>query len=131
MLMSVGVVMVKKILEAQPFLWVVELRLFGGVAAMLLLMLVRGQVTRVVAVYRAPHRWGTVLTASFLGGYVATLLWLGGYRLLPASEASIYNEAQASFIVLFAWLMLGESISARKLAGLALTVAGVIVMLLV
>lgn len=131
MLMSVGVVMVKEILERQPFLWVVELRLLGGVAAMLGLVLVRGGVSKLLAAYRAPHRWGTVLTASFLGGYVATLLWLGGYRLLPASEASIYNEAQASFIVLFAWLILGESIGARKLAGLALTVAGVIVMLLV
>jgi drug/metabolite transporter (DMT)-like permease len=131
MLMSVGVVMVKEILERQPFLWVVELRLLGGVAAMLLLVMLRGQWRRLWVVYRSPHRWGTILTASFLGGYVATLLWLGGYRLLPASEASIYNEAQASFIVLFAWLILGERISARKLAGLALTVAGVVVMLLV
>lgn len=131
MMMSVGVVMVKTILENQPFLWVVELRLAGGVAAMLLLMVLRGQVRQVIGVYRAPHRWGTVVLASSLGGYLATILWLGGYRLLPASEASIYNEAQASFIVLFAWLILGESISARKLAGLALTVAGVIVMLLV
>ncbi len=83
-----------------------------------------------VAAYRQPHPWKWTLLGSLLGGYVAMLTWLAGYKLIPASEASIYNEAQGSFIVLFAWLILGESIDARKLAGLALTVAGVIVMLL-
>jgi len=33
------------------------------------------------------------------------------------------------FIVLLAWLMLGERISGRKLAGAGLTLGGVIVML--
>lgn len=131
LLVAVGVVMVKPVLERHEFLWVVEIRLLGGVAAMLLIMFLRGRAKKVWAVYQAPHRWGTVLLGSFLGGYLVTLLWLGGYRLLPASEASIYNEAQASFAVLFAWLILGETINRQKLAGLALTVAGVIVMLLV
>lgn len=130
-LMAVGVVMVKEILESRPFLWVVEWRLIGGVAGMLALLTVRRRWAASLAVYRAPHPWGMTLFASFLGGYLAMMLWLGGYRLLPASVASIYNEAQASFIVLFAWLILGEPMEPRKLAGLALTVAGVLVMLLV
>ena len=41
-----------------------------------------------------------------LGGYLAMLLWLAGYKLIPASDASIYTEAQGAFIVLFAWLFL-------------------------
>ena len=58
------------------------------------------------------------------------ILWLAGYKLIPASEASIYNEAQASFILLFAWLILKEPISTRRLAGLGFTLAGVMTMLL-
>ncbi|MEJ2534956.1 MAG: DMT family transporter [Gammaproteobacteria bacterium] len=130
-LMAVGVVMVKEILETRPFLWVVEWRLLGGVAGMLVVLTLRRRWGAALAVYRAPHPWRMTLFASFLGGYLAMILWLGGYRLLPASVASIYNEAQASFIVLFAWLILREPMEGRKLAGLGFTIAGVAVMLLV
>ena len=58
------------------------------------------------------------------------LLWLAGYKLIPASVAAILNETSTSFIVLLAWLVLGESINQRKLMGLLLTVAGVMLMLL-
>jgi drug/metabolite transporter (DMT)-like permease len=58
-------------------------------------------------------------------------MWLAGYKLIPASEASILNESANAWIVLLAWLMLGESIGARKLIGLSLASAGVAVMLLV
>jgi drug/metabolite transporter (DMT)-like permease len=51
--------------------------------------------------------------------------------LIPASQASILNETANAWIVLFAWLMLGETIDVRKLAGLLLTFAGVATMLLV
>lgn len=129
-LMAAGAVMVKPVLESHDFTWVIGVRLLGGLAGMLLLGSLGRQWRNVLAGYRKPHPWKWTLLGSFLGGYVAMLLWLAGYKLIPASEASIYNEAQGSFIVLFAWLILGETIGIRKLAGLALTLAGVIVMLL-
>jgi drug/metabolite transporter (DMT)-like permease len=130
MAMAVGVVMVKGILETRPFMWVAQARLLGGLAGMLLLVTLRGHWGRVMHTYRQPHRWGITLWAGGLGGYFSMMLWLAGYKLISASEASIYNEAQGAFIVLFAWLILGEPIGLRKLAGLGLTLAGVLVMLL-
>jgi drug/metabolite transporter (DMT)-like permease len=59
------------------------------------------------------------------------LFWLAGYRFIPASVASILNESANAWIVLFAWLILGEYIGGRKILGLALTLAGVATMLLV
>ena len=72
-----------------------------------------------------------VITASILAGYLGFILWLAGYKLLPASVAAILNETNAAFIVLLAWLLLGERIDLRKIAGLALTILGVLIMLLV
>ena len=129
-IMAVGVVMVKPILEKGPFLWVVAVRLAGGVLAMLFIMTLRREWGKVIAVYRRPHPWTMTLFACFLGGFGGSILWLAGYKLIPASEASIYNEAQGGFMVLFAWLFLGEAITARKLLGIGLTAAGVLVMLL-
>ncbi len=130
-MMAVGIVMVKEILETRPFLWTVGIRLLGGVAGMLLYVALRHRWREVWSRFRKPHRWLWIVSGSFLGGYLATVLWLGGYMLIPASEASILNETSTAWIVLFAWMFLGEKIGARKLAGLLLTFAGVAMMLLV
>jgi drug/metabolite transporter (DMT)-like permease len=128
-MMAVGIVMVKEILETRPFFWTVELRLLGGVAGMALFMTLRKRWRGVAASYRRPQPWGLITLASFLGAYLAIVFWLAGYKLLPASIAAILNETSNSFIVLLAWLVLGEAISRGKVIGLALTLAGVIIML--
>lgn len=130
-MMAAGVVMVKEILETRSFLWTVELRVVGGVGGMLAYMLVSRQWQSVKRNFSQPQPWGTVMFASFLGAYFALLLWLAGYKLIDASVASVLNETNVSFIVFLAWLMLGERINRRKLVGLGLTSAGVIVMMLV
>jgi len=128
--MAVGVVMVKPLLEQGPFLWVVTLRLAGGVLAMLALVAWRRGWARLLAAYRSPQPWRMTLFACFLGGYVGSIMWLAGYRLIPASEASIYNEAQVVFLVLFAWWFLKEPLDGRRVVGVVLTLTGVLVMLL-
>jgi len=130
-LMAVGIVMVKEILETRSFLWTTEIRLAGGLAGMFAVVALRGKFSEVRRNYSQPLPWKTITLASFLAAYVSMMMWLAGYKLIPASEASILNESANAWIVLLAWLMLGESLDARKLAGLALTSSGVAVMLLV
>lgn len=127
-MMAVGIVMVKEILETRPFLWTVELRMVGGIAGMLVVMMFGGRWQRAKQSFTEPQPWGTVIGASFLAAYVALILWLAGYKLIDASVASALNETNGTFIVLLAWLMLGEKIGRRKLVGVSLTLTGVIVM---
>ena len=129
-LMAVGIVMVKNILETRSFLWTVEIRLLGGLLGMVTVMLLRKRVASVRANFSMPLPWRQITTASFLGAYLSMMLWLAGYKFIPASEASILNESAAAWIVLFAWMFLGESLGLRKVAGLVLTMAGVAIMLL-
>jgi drug/metabolite transporter (DMT)-like permease len=128
--LAAGIVMVKEMLEQRPFLWTVELRMLGGWAGLVLFITLRRSWPQVLARYRQPQPWGVILIATLLASYLGILLWLAGYKLIPASVAAILNETNTSFIVLLAWLVLGESIGRRKLAGLSLTVAGVMLMLL-
>jgi uncharacterized membrane protein len=130
-MMAVGVVSVKEILETRDFLWTVQLRMLGGVAGMLVYMVARSRWQSVKQNFRQPQPWGTVMFASFLGSYFALILWLLGYKMIDASVASILNETNIAFIVLLAWLILGEHINRRKVAGIILTIGGVIVMMLV
>jgi len=130
LMMAIGIVMVKEILESRPFLWTVELRLAGGVAGMMIFMLARGRWHTTMQSFRQPQPWGTIILASFLAAYLSLLLWLAGYKLIDASVASVLNETNGAFIILLAWLMLGEKISRRKLAGISLTLGGVLIMVL-
>ena len=130
-MMAVGIVMVKEILETSSFLWTMGLRFVGGVAGMLAFLLVGKRWQSAKRNFSKPQPWGTILLASFLGAYLALIMWLAGYKLIDASVASILNETNVVFIVFLAWLMLGEHINRRKLVGMGLTVGGVIIMMLV
>ena len=130
-MMAVGVVMVKEILETRPFLWTVLIRMVGGVGGMLLYVTARRNWSLVRSRLRMPQPWHWIVLGSFLGSYLSMMLWLAGYKYIPASQASILNETASAWIVLFAWLILRESIGFRRLLGLFLTFSGAIVMLLI
>jgi drug/metabolite transporter (DMT)-like permease len=131
LMMAIGIVMVKPILEGEHFFATAALRLGAGSAAMLAFVAVTGTWRPVLARYRRPQPWPTIVFASVLASYLSMLLWLGGYRLAPASVASVLNETAAAFIVLFAWWMLSEPLSLRRVAGLGLTFSGVVLILVV
>ncbi len=122
---AIAVVMVKRVLEQQPFLWVVSLRLLGGLLGLLVFygVLRALQGSQTIAWRKQP--WLAITGASFLGTYVAMLLWLGGYKYTQASIASVLNESASVFIVVLAWGLLGEAPTMRKLGGVALTMCGV------
>lgn len=130
-LMAVGIVMVKEILETRPFLWTATIRLAGGIVGMLLYLVLRGRLGTLRRTFSRSLPWGNLVAASVMATYLSMLMWLAGYKLIPASVASILNETANAWIVFLAWAMLGESIGPRKVAGLALTSAGVALMLLV
>lgn len=129
-LMAVGVVMIKEILETRSFMWTVQMRMIGGIAGMLIYVAVRGRFGQLMERYRQPLPWGLIVTASFLGSYLSMMMWLYSYKLIPASVASVLNQSTNAWMVLLAWLILHEYVGMRKIYGLMLTTAGVLIMLL-
>lgn len=129
-LMAVGVVMIKEILETRSFMWTVQMRMIGGIAGMLIYVAVRGRFGLIMQRYRQPLPWGLIVTASFLGSYLSMMMWLYSYKLIPASVSSVLNQSTNAWMVLLAWLVLHEYVGMRKIYGLLLTTAGVLVMLL-
>ena len=128
LLMAVAIVMVKRVLEGQPLLWIVALRLVGGVLGLIAIFLWRGEP---LLPRTAPRvRWRALFFGAFLGQYVSMVLWLAGYKYTKASIAAILNETSSIFIVLLAWIFLHEGMSTRKLLGVACTLSGVACMLL-
>ncbi len=124
--MAVGVVMVKPVLDRAPLLWAVEVRLLGGVAALLLYLAFdprRGQVLRTLLV--RDSRAATV-SSSIVGGYVAMIFWLGGMKLTQVSVASALNQTNTIFVLLFAAWLLHERITRTRVAAIVVAFAGAI-----
>jgi len=128
-LMASAIVMVKRVLEGQPLLWIVLLRLLGGVAGMLVLFAWRGERLPIGRHRTIPLRWPLLVLAAFLGQYVSMVLWMAGYKYTEASVAAVLNETASVFIVLLAALFLREGLDARRIAGVTCTLSGVACML--
>lgn len=129
-LMAVGVLMSKPMLEAHDFLWVVWLRVLAGVGGLLVVVTWQRSAGRLLAEYRAARHWPQIVTAAVAGTYLSMLLWLAGYKYTAASVSAVLNETAALFIVLFAVIFLHERIGRRQIAGIALAMLGVVLMVL-
>ena len=129
-LMAVAIVMVKRVLEGQPLLWVVTLRLAGGAIGLLTAFFWQREPLLPFDPTAPPLRWRILIAGALLGQYVSMMLWLAGYKYTQASVAAILNETSSIFIVILAWLFLREGMSVRKLVGVACTLSGVACMLM-
>lgn len=128
-LMASAIVMVKRVLEGQPLLWIVLLRLVGGLAGMVVLFAWRREPLPFGRRATVRLRWPLLVLAAFLGQYVSMVLWMAGYKYTEASVAAVLNETASVFIVLLAALILHERLDARRVAGVTCTLSGVACML--
>lgn len=127
-LMAVAIVMVKRVLEAQPLLWVTGWRMLGALLGMAVIALARGEV-RYLVPPSVGMPWARLTLAAFLGQFLAMLLWLAGFKYTLASVAAILNETASVFILLLAAIWLKEPLTRRAAIGVGLTLGGVSVML--
>lgn len=128
--MAAGVVMAKPLLERYDFLSIVTLRLVGGVLGMLIFMPSARDLPRIRAAFAGVRHWPHVIAGSVVGTYISMLLWLAGYKYTQASVAAVLNEMAAIFILALAALFLGDRLRPVQLAGSAVAVAGVLLVVL-
>lgn len=125
LLMAAGIVMAKPLLERYDFLWVVALRIAGGLAGMLVEAALLGRFAALPDAYRRVRHWPQVVAGAVVGSYLSMMLWLAGYKYTQASIAAVLNELAAVFILGFAIVFLGERPAARQIAGVMVAVSGV------
>ncbi len=127
-LMACAIVLVKRVLEAQPLFWVTGLRMVGAIAAMFLIAAWRGETAQLKP--QAPGLpWAKLFIAAFVGQFVAMVLWLAGFKYTLASVAATLGETASIFILLLAAFWLKEPLTRRSVLGVVLTFGGVCFML--
>ncbi len=122
--MAVGVVMIKPLLDKAPVLWVLQIRLIGGVAALLLFLAINPARGRILSTLLIRKSRGYTFVSSMIGGYVAMLIWLGGIKFTKASIAAALNQTNTIFVLVFAALILRERITVGRIIAILLAATG-------
>lgn len=110
----------KVVLEIIPPFSLVSLRLILGELTLLLVLFVRGlpKISR--------QQFWQVLGVGFVGYGISLSLQFLGTKLSTAANGSLVTSATPAFVLLFAWMLLGEKITARRLISLFLATLGVV-----
>jgi drug/metabolite transporter (DMT)-like permease len=128
--MGVGIVMIKPLLERSPVLWSIEVRLIGAAASLFIVLGVYRNRKSVIRSIMESKGWKFMIPGSFLGTYIALMLWIGGMKYALASISSALNQASNIFIFVFAAVFLKENITRYKIIGIVLGVIGVFLVML-
>jgi O-acetylserine/cysteine efflux transporter len=75
---------------------------------------------------RAKTSWWAMFGIAAFGGAIQSSLIFAGLAYLPASTAILVVQSQVPFAVLSAWLICGERPSIRRLLGIAVVLAGIV-----
>lgn len=122
--MAVGVVMVKPVLNRTPLLWAVEVRMLGGVAALVLYLIFHPRRRRILGTLLVRESRAATVASSVVGGYIAMMCWLGGMKFTEVSIASALNQTSTIFVMLFAAVILRERITPARVAAILAAFAG-------
>ncbi len=111
----------KAIMESIPPFTLISLRLLLGIASLYLFMRFSGRL-------RLPPRqtFWRIFWVGFIGYGVSIGFQFSGTHLSTASNGALVTSATPAFVVLFAAWLLGEPITRRRLAALALATLGVL-----
>ncbi len=121
---AAGIVLIKKLLEQSPVLWVTQIRLIGGIITLILILLLHPKRKKIILTLRAPQSWVYTICGSFTGAYLAMVIWLGGMKFTQASIASALNQTSSIFVFVMAWLFLKEPANRQRIIGIILGVGG-------
>jgi drug/metabolite transporter (DMT)-like permease len=122
--MAVGIVIIKPLLDRSPLLWATEVRLLGGILMLCVIFLIYPRRGEILSTLMVKKGWQFTFSSSFVGAYLAMIVWLGGMKYTKASIASALNQTSNLFIFIFAWLILKEPITLRRGVGIILAVLG-------
>ena len=109
----------KVVLEIIPPFTLVSLRLLLGIITLVIVLLLRGfpKISR--------REILQVIGVGFIGYGISLSLQFLGTKLSTAANGSLVTSATPAFVLLFAWVLLREKITWRRLVALLLATSGV------
>ena len=127
LLMALGVVLAKPVLEHANAWWVTTTRLAAGLAFLTIQAATTRHRADVIAALRPSRTWLVSVPAGVIGCYLAMILWILGMKHTLASTASVLNQSSTLFVLLLAAVYLHERLNWRKGAAVGLAIVGALI----
>ena len=124
-LMAVGIVVAKPVLESFSLILASTIRLGGGTLVLVVWMAASSKRATYFRVFRPSPGWRTAMPASILGTYVSMILWVGGFKFAPAAIAAVLNQTSTVIALSLATVVLKEVFTKRKFMACLMALAGV------
>lgn len=121
---AAGLVMIKNLLDRSPLIWVVEVRLVGGVVALLAFLPFMRNRRAIISSVFSKRGFKYTLPGSLFGAYLGMVFWLAGMKYALVSIATALSQTSNLLIFVFAAFLLKEPITSRRLAGILMALAG-------
>jgi drug/metabolite transporter (DMT)-like permease len=125
-MMAIGLIMIKRILEAEPLLWVTEWRIIGGLLGLIVILSVYPNRIRVLKTLIVKGSKRYTIIASIVGAYLVLMTWLGGMKYTQASIASALNQTSTILLFILAAIILKEKVTKRKSLSIMIAIAGAV-----
>lgn len=129
-LTAAAIVAVKPVLERSNAWWVATVRLFGGVAFLLVHVAVTRHRAEVLPALVHRKTWRVALPAALVGTYLGFLFWTLGMKHTYATTASVLNQTSNILVLPLARLLLEEPLGPRQWVAMALGFGGAVVVML-
>lgn len=114
----------KVVLDVVPPFALLTMRLALGIVVLAAWVAMRKAWPRLTRV-----QWLSVIGIGLLGYGISLGFQFAGTKLATAANGAVITAATPAFVFLFAWLLLGERISRLRLAALAISTLGVLVVI--
>lgn len=121
-----GILLVKPSFSTVPLFWLIAYRMgIGTISSSLALFYCPKPLQQLKTLWSCEQK-GVVYGSFVMSSYIALSLWVAGYKYLQAPIAAILNQTSTIFTVLFAVVLLRESLTFKKVASALLASIGVL-----
>lgn len=122
--MAIAILMVMDLLKSQDFIWLMTFRFFVGTVALLIFPLLVGKPDLIRSAFRKGLGMKWAYLGIFLGPFLSTLCWFGGFKYILIGRAAIYNQTASIFMILLAVWILKEKMTRPRLLAAVLGIFG-------
>ncbi len=123
-LMALGIVMIKGVLEHTNVFWATLVRVVAGCITLFAIVIFHPGRKKYIDELKFSRAWLIALPASVSGNFIALLFWVAGMKYTTASQAGILNQMSTIFIFILAAVWLKEKITLQKTIAICLAFTG-------
>ncbi len=128
LLMAVGIVIAKPVLNRSDLLWATLVRVAGATAFLAVQAMLPRWRKATLRTFTPGRHWLLLVAAGFVGTYLAMIAWLAGMKYTTVSVASILNQTSTLIVPLLAAVFLKEQLTWRKLLAVSMGFIGAVIL---